>query len=298
VAFLPDLEREGIVYGFSDGTIQLSEGNSSCRRKVDADGPVWVVAVSNDSKYIVTGGDDDKITIWNSNLDVQQKIRPTASSREKVIALDVSPDSATVACGSKDGEVSAWSITSGECLVGPLAAHHGEVICIQFSPQGDRIATAANSDPSLRIWNSLTGDLLLDVKEFNPCSLVWLSDEQILAVSEARTQCLNASTGFTLATCPLGMTQLAISHGRTMVAGLNNRDVRFWDSNTHTWGPSIIKFDYKPYSITLFPCFLVAGGDGHSSVWDLTDPGLRLFAQGLDHDAVSEPFTADGASMG
>ncbi|KAI9571736.1 hypothetical protein HD554DRAFT_2312047 [Boletus coccyginus] len=275
VAFLPDIKRRTIVYGLSDGTTQLSTPDGRTK-KVKTNGPVWVLAVSNDSRYIVGGGEDGKITVWNSNLDVQETIRPT-STREKITALNVSPDSATVGSGSKDGGVSIWSITSGGRLVGPLAAHHGEVTCIQFSPQGDRIATVANSDPSLRIWNCLKGDLLLDVQtEPSPRSLVWLSDEQLLSASEIRTQCLDTSTGSTFATCPEGMTQLAISHGRTMVAGLNKRDVRFWDIDMHTWGPPILKHDYEPHSIALFFYVLVAGGHGHSSVWNLTDPGLFI----------------------
>lgn len=93
VALLPDVKCRSIVYGFSDGTIQLSRADGHTK-KVEADGPVWVVAVSNDSRYIVSGGEDGTITVWNSNLDMQQKIRST-SSREKITALNVSPDSAT-----------------------------------------------------------------------------------------------------------------------------------------------------------------------------------------------------------
>ena len=75
-----------------------------------------------------------------------------------------------------------------------------------------------------------------------------------------------------------------------MVIGLtgNKRDVRFWDTDMLNWGSPIIKYDYEPCSIALFFYALVAGGDGHSSVWDLirlTDPDLLL--QGLIDNAVS-----------
>ena len=170
--------------------------------------------------------------------------------------------------------------------------------CIQFSPQGDRIGTVANSEPSLCIWNSLTGDLL-NVTESNHRALVWLSDQQILAASETHTQCLDTSTGSTLATCSEGVTQLAISPGRTMVVGLNKRDVRFWDTEMLSWGPPVIEHDYEPCSISLFFYVLVAGGDGHSSVWNLTDPNLFVDpVRGLVDDVVSELFTVDDIPVG
>jgi WD40 repeat protein len=180
--------------------------------------------------------------------------------------------------------------------------HLGQVTCIQFSPQGDRIGTVANFEPSLCIWNSLTGGLLLklnlNVTESNPRALVWLSDEQILAASETCTQCLDTSTGSTLATCPDGMTQLAISHGSTLAVGLNKRDVRFWDTDMLNWGPPTIKNDYEPCFIALFFYVLVAVGDGHSQVWNLTDPDLFVDPiQGLIDNAVSGLFATDSIPM-
>ncbi|KAF8550839.1 hypothetical protein OG21DRAFT_363609 [Imleria badia] len=108
---------------------------------------------------------------WDSNLDVQQSIRST-SSKEKIRALNVSPDSYIDGGKRIKRQRGHWDITSGKCLVGPLAAHSRQARCIQFPPQGDWFGTVANSESSLLIWNSLTGNFLFDVTLSNPRALV------------------------------------------------------------------------------------------------------------------------------
>ena len=124
------------------------------------------------SRHIVSGGEDGTITIWNSDLDVQQKSdppRPGEKSQHRTcLRTRRRWQAGQKTAGSASG-ASRWASASLGLWPGQRICL-GQVTCIQFSPQGDRIGTVANSEPSLCIWNNLTGDLLLNVQYPTPCA--------------------------------------------------------------------------------------------------------------------------------
>lgn len=266
-----------IVTGCNDGTIQQwrTTDGKKMGTTMKADGSVLVVAISGDGKWIVSGGLDCKVTVWDAKT--QQRVGESTMAHEKwVNALDVSPGSTRFASASSDCTVNIWSVTTGQRLVRPLK-HHGRVECVAFSPDGDQVATAGTCD-CLRIWDSRDGDLLVEVPAFFPESLVWWHEDRIFASTRSTQQWkwIDALSGSILLELPrIGDTatraDLAVSRNRRFLAGLEKHILRFWDHTTHAWSDAIHPLGYNGCSIAISPdsCHLVTGGEDRISIWSL-----------------------------
>ena len=145
-----------------DGKHLLSGGGDGIRRWRLVDGQevgkqtgmeLLAISASKDHKWVVCGTDEGASVIHEKIFEVE--------GRRRVYAVDVSPDSTRFATGTgyPSHEVSFWTITSGESLVGPLK--HDELVTgVRFSPNGERIAGQGGS---VRVFNALNGDQLIDI---------------------------------------------------------------------------------------------------------------------------------------
>ncbi|KIJ65763.1 hypothetical protein HYDPIDRAFT_87169 [Hydnomerulius pinastri MD-312] len=148
---------------------------------------VNAIAASKDGKWIVSGGVDGKVVIWNTTS--RQKEGESGGRHElKITALDVTPDSSRVASGSDDGTVMVWRIDSEPALRLELCLlRHPDsspVSSVKFSPAGGRIASGYTRSgySTIRIWHSCTGDQLASIPTDGQStrSLAWSSDGQRL----------------------------------------------------------------------------------------------------------------------
>ena len=264
-----------IVAACNDGTIQqwcVSDGKKM-GTTMNADGSVLVVAISSDGKWIVSGGLDCKVTIWDART--QKRAHESTLANEKwVNALDVSPGSTRFASASSDCMVNIWSLTTGQRLVGPLK-HNNRVDCVAFSPDGDHVATAGAYD-CLRIWDSRDGDLLLEVPGSSPDSLVWWFDDRIFASTRFTQQWIDTLSGSSLLEYPrtndtTTKLHLAVSRNRNTLVGLDKHIVRLWDNTAHAWSSTTHELGYSGCTITVSPDGhrLVTGGGDKISIWNL-----------------------------
>ena len=201
------------------------------------------VAASPDGKWIVSGGVDRKVTIWDATN--HQKVGESAEQFQRgVTALDISPDSSCVAAGSEDGSVVVWCLESGERIAGPLRHQESQISSVKYSPTGDRLASACTGWDcnSVRIWHSCTGDQLacLSADTKPTYSLAWTRDGQRLFAGGPRgsIRCFNTATQSILSR--LGdqisdsVTSLCVSNNdRFLVAGsASGCSLSLWDVNT------------------------------------------------------------------
>ncbi|MCI0638055.1 MAG: hypothetical protein L0Y72_04835 [Gemmataceae bacterium] len=77
------------------------------------------------------------------------------SNLGKVFAVAFSPDGKQLACGSWDGHVSTWDLSSHK-LVREWAAHKQPIRALAYSPDGASLATAS-VDRQVRLWDAKTG---------------------------------------------------------------------------------------------------------------------------------------------
>src|SRR5262245_10728435 len=74
-----------------------------------------------------------------------------------------SPDGLRLATASWDKTAKSWDARTG-ALQFDLKDHTDKVYSVAFSPDGKRLATVGLFDLSAKVWNTDTGDLLLDIK--------------------------------------------------------------------------------------------------------------------------------------
>lgn len=119
--------------------------------------PVWVTAVafSPDGLKIVTGGNDDKVKIWN---DAGTLLFTCDGHTGDITDVTVTPDNKYVVSSSKDDKIKIWDISTGE-LVRTIVGHTDDVNGIDISPDGRKIVSAS-SEGTCKIWQLNTGGLI------------------------------------------------------------------------------------------------------------------------------------------
>ena len=108
---------------------------------------VRCLAVSKDGRWIAAGTDQGEVFVWDA--ETYEKV--FSHGVDYVSGVDFSPDSTRLVSGSTSGRTaSIWDITT--CKRVQTLVHSGWVRAAKYSPQGDRIATAASH--SIRVWDS------------------------------------------------------------------------------------------------------------------------------------------------
>ena len=197
-----------------------------------------------------------------------------------VFSVDVAPDCTKFATGTGGGQVTIWSITTGEKLLGPLE-HGGGVRGIKFSPDGGRLATVGFS--TIRIFDAHNGDQLISIQNPIPnywyLPIVWSTHGQQLfaASTDRKIKLFDSSTGSPLAEWKIhensnGPMSITLSANHKFIASSAGRFVSFWDASTHTQ-LGIIEETHRIQSIALLPdgCRLATGStdSGSSTIWNL-----------------------------
>ena len=199
------------------------------------------ICVSRDGKWVVCGTFRGA-SVWDEEMH-ETVIK--VEGRNVVWAADFSSDSARFATGTRspDSSASIWSTTTGKRLVGPLQ-HHNDISGVQFSPNGERIATACYLG-SIRVFDSRNGDELINMRTTTPkgrgiTPLAWSNDagQHIFATTDDnKIRSFDASTGSRLAESQIlsdryHIYSLALPADGKFIATFMNRSISFLDTST------------------------------------------------------------------
>ncbi|KIJ64180.1 hypothetical protein HYDPIDRAFT_28624 [Hydnomerulius pinastri MD-312] len=175
LAFLANGDQ--VISGSWDSTIRTwSVENWKEVGKVMKEGNrVLAVTASGDGRYIASGGYGKKVVLWDPRTHEMVIELDGSHSSGWVRSLSFSPDSTKIACGSNVCVVNIWDMKTGERLAGPFEEHPHSVLCFQFNPNGDTIASCGGD---IRIWSSHTGKLTIPpiISKACPRSLGWSLD--------------------------------------------------------------------------------------------------------------------------
>ena len=208
---------------------------------------------------MVCGTLNEGASVWDE--ETHEKVIHVEGT-SAVYAVDVSPDSTRFATGT-DEDARIWGITSGERLVGPLK-HDNVVAGIQFSADGERVATVGNLD--ICIFDSRSGDKLITIK-FSRSIFVgtalsaWSSDgQQIFAASKDNTiRSFNTSTGSQLVESQIlyvgdnDVPSLALAANNKFIATFARYSITFLDTSTLTQIGPVIEDSERIRSIAISP---------------------------------------------
>ena len=153
---------------------------------------VMSIAYSNDGARIATGSTDGTIRIWDSS-NTDTELLTLTDGGGPVLSVAFNNDGTLVGSGNQNGTVAVWTLATSQ--QSRVARAFGEVHAVAFSPSGDLLAVAADSNSGL--FNVASGELVHNLPDslislaFNPVDQVQLAtggaDETVTVI--------NTSTG-------------------------------------------------------------------------------------------------------
>ena len=144
-----------IAIGQANGSIKIIDADSGeiVQTLTGHTELVRSVALSEDGKRLVSGGDDKTVKVWNLATGKSKDLK---GHKGWVKSVAFSPDGKVVASGSFDSTVKIWNAETGE-EERNLTGHDAWVRDVKFSPDGKALATCGD-DKQIKIWNVATGE--------------------------------------------------------------------------------------------------------------------------------------------
>jgi WD40 repeat protein len=200
-------------------------------------GSILSLAFSPNGKYFASGNSKGEVRCADLSEDqLRDRILWTAYGHTgRVMEVDWSPDSSTLASVSIDTTVKLWHGQTGE-LLRTLTGHTNLVMSVSWSPDGNLLATGSE-DCTIRLWNWQTGETvrILDGHERGVWCIGWsLDGKQLVSSGDDHTVRLwDVQTGQLLRTYighTGGVWSVKFSpEGQWLASGSQDRTIRLWD---------------------------------------------------------------------
>src|SRR5205807_9474375 len=112
------------------------------------------------------------VTLWE--LSTGKEARTLRAWLGNVTSVAFSPDGRRLASTSGNaaspGVVNVWDVSTGDEVL-TLRGHSDIITGVAFSPDGQRLASAS-SDKTIRIWDTMNGQLIRQVQGSQPYTSV------------------------------------------------------------------------------------------------------------------------------
>ena len=251
VSFSPD--GQTIASGSRDRTVKLwNKDGVILQTFTGHKNDVWTVSFSPDSETIASASADNTVKLWDRNSNPLDRVlqgHPLA-----VNDVSFSSNGEVIATASDDRTVRVWKTDTAELLNNsegePLLLQHRKAVrWVSSSPDGQTLATASTSDPTIQVWNlqKVETRYAASVRSLkaheSPVSAVEFSPNGIMASgSEGGTVKLWQPDGTLIETLNLGDPVASIEFngtGSLMAIATSNPEtqsqVQLWSSQKTGW---------------------------------------------------------------
>jgi len=149
---------------------------------------VTAVAISPDSKTVLTGSHDKTARLWDAATG--KPLGAVLQHQYAVVSVAYSPDGKTVLTGSHDKTARLWDAANGKPL-GKAFLHQGGVRAVAYSPDARTVITCSD-DSTARLWKvprALDGDserVLLWSQIITGCEIDEHGNPRVLGADEWR----------------------------------------------------------------------------------------------------------------
>lgn len=146
------------------------------------EGVVASLAFSPDAKYIISGGADKALKLWETATG--KTVRTFEGHTGIITSVACSLDGKFVLSGSWDRTVRLWDMQTGR-ETGVFRGHVSMVNTVAFSPDG-KYVLSGSSDNTLKLWESQTGKEVRTFRHTGPVTSAAFSPDAKYIASAGR----------------------------------------------------------------------------------------------------------------
>ena len=308
-------EVQSIFYQAADNIRERYSFNNNQYNRVNS------VAISSDGNYIVSGGSDGTVELWNTTK--QSLVHTFEGHQDDVNSVAISSNGKYLVSGGSDGTVKLWDTTK-QSLVHTFESDRFYVNSVAISSDG-KYLVSGGSDGTVKLWD-ITKQSLVHTFEGHQ------DDVNSVAISSDSNYIVSGSEDDTVKLWDIvyqtpvntfegnkhSVTSVAISSdGNYIVSGseddtvklwyTGNQSIRFWDidnqSPVHTFEirESIVhtfeghQSEVTSVAISSDGKYLVSGSEDETvKLWNITNQSLVHTFEGNQDNVDTVAISSDG----